>query len=121
MALTTFNDIFVEMSKPEKIIVLGREVYCRVMSGAERDEWDLFYDELVKDEKPRNSDGYARYAELTLSDAWGNRIVKDGDGIKLNSKFLHAFFKKAIKVNGLSKEGDDDAKKDSGDQAAATG
>lgn len=92
----------------------GGKIIISEMTGTARDNWDQWIGGKKDGELLENV--RARLVVLTAVDKEGNRLFRDADidevG-KLSAKALQKCFRAAQKINGLSDEDLEDAKKNS--------
>ena len=91
-----------DVKKRKKVSVpeWGGEVYVKVMTGAERDQWELQATELLKN--PKSANIRAFLCALTISDDKGNRLFTDEQIVDLGKKSsvaLERVFQVSRKIN----------------------
>lgn len=83
----------------------GGEVYVKVMSGAERDKWELSTTELLKN--PSAANIRASLCLITICDDKGKRLFDDAQLIELGKKssiVLERIFNISREINRLRDE-----------------
>lgn len=98
----------------EKVAVpeWGGDVYVKVMTGAERDRWELTQSQILKD--PVNLNIRASLCAVTLCDEKGNRLFSDFQIDELGNKsaiVLDRIFDVARKLNKLTNDDLDELEK----------
>lgn len=116
MILTAEDILKAQDSDIHKITVpqWGGDVYIRVMSGQERDEWEQKHAPQIRDGKAKNV--RATLAAICLCDESGNRLFDDKqvDALgKKSAKALDLVFSEIQKVNALTDQEIDDLEKNS--------
>ena len=105
MTLTAADILNCDDSSKEKINIpeWGGDVYIKVMSGSERDSWELYYGKEI--EKTNSVNVRSKLAGLTLCDEQGKRLFSDGQIAALGKKSgsaLERVYVESLRINKVT-------------------
>lgn len=116
--MLTATDILecADLGSPEKVEIpeWNDHVYVRIMSGAERDQWEILTTTLIKN--PEIINVRAALCAMTICDKSGQRLFTNDQIEKLGEKSaipLDRVFAVAKRINKLSEEDIEELEKNS--------
>jgi hypothetical protein len=96
-----------DISQPQKVHIpeWGGDVYVRVMTGVERDRWELSAQSSI--DKPATANVRASLCAVTICDEKGKRLFTDNQAAALGAKSavaLNRVYEVSKRINRLTDE-----------------